>query len=108
MSKRIKNVLFDLIILFMIYWIYAGFNNAISIMKTLLSFFNMLLLKVEESSILTYLFKYHITFPIVGLILVGVGIKRGKCGSIIGKILYYIIGNVVAFVLNFISGIIFI
>ena len=76
--------------------------------KALLSFFNMLLLKVEESSILTYLFKYHITFPIVGLILVGVGIKRGKCGSIIGKILYYIIGNMVAFVLNFISGIIFI
>ena len=51
--------------------------------------------------------KYFITFPILGVILMMLGSPRGKEGHWIGKILYFVVGYGIGFLLDFISKLIF-
>ena len=59
------------------------------------------------TSILTIYFKYFIAYPIVGFILVKIKSPKGTKGHIIGKILYFLVGYIAAFVLDHVSEIIF-
>ena len=53
------------------------------------------------------MFKYFITFPIAGVLLMRLGSPRGKKGHQLGKVLYFMVGYVIGLVLDFISGLIF-
>ena len=62
---------------------------------------------VLGSSILSIVFKYFITYPVVGYTLVIIKYPKGKKGSILGKILYFVIGYAIGFFLDYIAEIIF-
>lgn len=103
MSKRKNDSLIDWIVIsaFLIY--YTGLNNYLSLLFTTLKSINDVLLQLENISILSFVFKYYITFPIVGLILSKIGSPRGKEGHVIGKVLYFIIGYFVCLALDLIA-----
>ena len=64
---------------------------------------NSILISFYDTTILNVMFKYFITFPIVGLILMILGSPRGKEGHWIGKILYFIVGYGIGFLLDIVS-----
>ena len=105
MCKRRTNFLFDLVLLS------AIMIHAFGLKRTLDSFFQMLkllnnfLLQLTNTSILTIMFKYCITFPLVGIFLSAIGSPRGKKGHIIGIVLYFIIGAIIELILNYIGKI---
>ena len=85
------------------------FINQISSIS-LIKFFqpiNEIVKLVLGSSILNINLKYYITYPIVGVILVIIKSPNGKKGSLIGKILYFLVGYIIGFVLDYISEMIF-
>ena len=85
------------------------FINQISSIS-LIKFFqpiNEIVKLVLGSSILNINLKYCITYPIVGVILVIIKSPNGKKDSLIGKILYFLVGYIIGFVLDYISEMIF-
>lgn len=106
-SKRTLKDLFSLItvILLMIY--YNGLSYTADLFYQLLKLFNSVTIQLNNTSILTVMFKFCIAYPIVGVILTAIGSPRGKEGHYIGKILYFIVGYLVGFVLDHISYIVF-
>lgn len=103
MSRRKTNDVAGLIIIALVLIKYKGFKISINLLYQMFNLFNTILLQFSNTSILSLIFKYCITFPIVGIILSFLGSPRGKEGHIIGKILYFIIGYVVGFVFDGIS-----
>ena len=69
--------------------------------------FNSILVLFYDTTILNVIFKYFITFSLVGVILLMLGSPRGKEGHWIGKILYFIVGYGIGFILDFISKLLF-
>jgi len=106
-SKRTSKDLFSLIVIisFMIY--YNGLSYIVNLFYQLLKLFNSIFIQLNNTSILTIMFKYCIAYPIVGVILTAIGSPRGKEGHYIGKILYFIVGYIVGFALDHISYIVF-
>ena len=86
---------------------FYGFNDAINFFYQIMKQINALLIQINNTSIFAVEFKYYITFPIVGIILTAIGSPRGKKGRIIGKILYFIVGYSIGFLLDCISTIVF-
>lgn len=107
MSRRKTNDVAGLIIIAIILIKYMGLKTSINLLYQMFKLFNTILLQFSNTSILSYAFKYCITFPIVGIILSFLGSPRGKKGHIIGKILYFIIGYVAGFVFDSISCMVF-
>lgn len=68
---------------------------------------NTILLQINNASILSCVFKYYITFPIVGIILSFIVSTKGEERKIIGKILYFIVGYIACLVLDVIAQVIF-
>ena len=107
MSRRKEYDFISLIFIAFILCKYVGIKATINLIYHMFQLFNTILLQFNNTSILSFVFKYYITFPIVGIILSFIGSPRSKEGKIIGKILYFIIGYVVCLVLDVIAQIIF-
>lgn len=107
MSKRNLNELSSLIILFSLLIHFTGLKYTLNLFYQLLKSINIVLIQLNNTSVLSVLFKYCITFPTVGIILTVLGSPRGKEGHIIGKILYFIVGYLVGFIFDNISQLIF-
>ena len=106
-SKRKAKDLFRLIVIISLIVYYNGLNYAVNLFYQLLKLFNFLFIHLENTSILTIMFKYCIAYPIVGVILTAIRSPRGKEGHHIGKILYFIVGYIVSFILDGMATIIF-
>ena len=96
-----------LIIILVIITFYNGIGYTLAFLYQLLKLFNTIFLQLYSNSVLSMLFKHHVVFPIVGIILVAIGSPKGREGRLIGKILYYVIGLGIAFLLNYLSNFIF-
>ena len=107
MSKRATSELIELVFTFVILSSFLGIKETLNIIKQILSMFNSILVSCYDTNILNVMFKYFITFPIVGVILMMLGSPRGKEGHWIGKILYFIVGYGIGLILDFISKLIF-
>ena len=107
MSKRTTSELIELVFTFVILSSFLGIKETLNIIKQVLSMLNSILVSFYGTTILNIMFKYFITFPIVGVILMMLGSPRGKEGHWIGKILYFIVGYGIGFLLDFISKLIF-
>ena len=103
MSRRKEYDVVSLIFIVFILCKYFGIKETINLIYHMFQLFNTILLQFNNTSILSFVFKYYITFPIVGIILSFIGSHRGKEGKIVGKILYFIIGYVVCLVLDLIA-----
>ena len=107
MSKKTTSELIELVFTFVILSSFLGDKETLNITKQVLSIFNSILVSFYDTTILNVMFKYFITFPIVGVLLMMLGSLRGKEGHWIDKILYFIVGYGVGFLLDFISKLIF-
>lgn len=107
MSKRTTSELIELAFTFIILSSFLGIKETLNIIKQILSMFNSILVSFYDTTILNVIFKYFITFPLVGVILMMLGSPRGKEGHWIGKILYFIVGYGIGFILDFISKLLF-
>lgn len=107
MSKRTTSELIELAFTFIILSSFLGIKETLNIIKQILSMFNSILVSFYNTTILNVIFKYFITFPLVGVILMMLGSPRGKEGHWIGKILYFIVGYGIGFILDFISKLLF-
>ena len=91
MSKKVSSELTGIVLTFGILSSFIGIKETFNIIKQILSMLNSILISFYDTTILNVMFKYFITFPIVGLILMILGSPRGKEGHWIGKILYFIV-----------------
>ena len=107
MSKKASSQFIELAFAFAILSSFLGFKETLNIVKKMLSMFNSILVSFFDTTILNVMFKYFIVFPIVGLILVMLDLPRGKTGHWVGKILYFVVGYGIGFILDFISRLIF-
>ena len=107
MSKRTTSELIELAFTFVILSSFLGIKETLNIIKQILSIFNSILVSFYDTTILNVMFKYFITFPIVGVILMMLGSPRGKEGYWIGKFLYFIVGYGIGFILDIISKLLF-
>ena len=107
MSRREENDVVRLIFISIILIKCFGIKATTDMLHHMFQLINTILLQINNASILSFVFKYYITFPIVGIILSFIGFPRGKEGQIIGKVLYFIVGYVVCLVLDTIAQIIF-
>lgn len=107
MSKRKANDLASLIVLSGILIHAFGLKYTLDLFYQMFKQFNSVLMQLTNTSVLTAMFKYCIAFPIVGIILTAIGSPRGKEGHIIGKVLYFIVGYIIGFILDCIATIIF-
>lgn len=107
MNKKTTSELIELAFIFVILSSFFGIKETLNITKQVMSMFNYILVSFYDTTILNVMFKYFITFPIVGIILMRLGSPRGKEGHWIGKILYFIVGYGIGFILDFISRLIF-
>ena len=107
MSKRTTSELIELVFTFVILSSFLGIKGTLNIIKQVLSMFDNILVSFYYITLLNVIFKYIITFPIVGVILIMLGSPRGKEGHWIGKILYFVVGYGIGFLLDFISKLIF-
>lgn len=106
-SKRISKDLFNLIVIISLMIYYNGLSYTADLFYQLLKLFNSVIIQLNNTSILTVMFKFCIAYPIVGVILTEIGSPRGKEEHYIGKILYFIVGYIVGFVLDHISYVVF-
>lgn len=106
MSRKSTGELVEVVFIFLILSSFLGIRETLNIAKQILSMFNSIMVSLYDTTILNIMFKYCITFPIVGLILMIIGSPRGKEGHWVGKILYFIVGYGVGFVLDFVSNLI--
>ncbi len=102
-SKTILNDFLNLIPIIALMVYFTGFKNTLNIFYELLKSINLVMTQLCNESILTFVFKYLITFPIVGLLLAWIGSPRGRAGHYIGKVFYFVVGYVVAFALDLIA-----
>ena len=107
MSKKATSELIELAFTFAILSSFLGIKETLNIIKQVLSMFNSILVSFYDTTILNVMFKYFITFPIVGVLLMMLGSPMGKEGHWIGKILYFVVGYGIGFLLDFISKLIF-
>ena len=107
MSKKTTSELIELAFIFVILSSFFGIKETLNITKQVMSMFNSILISFYDTTILNVMFKCFITFPIVGIILMRLGSPRGKEGQWIGKILYFIVGYGIVFILDFISKLLF-
>ncbi len=107
MSKRKANDLVSLIVISALLIHTCGLKYTLDLYFQMLKMFNTILLQLTNTSVLTVIFKYCITFPIVGIILSAIEFPRGKKGRYIGKGFYFVVGYFVGFVLDSIAKIIF-
>lgn len=107
MSKKRSNQLIELSFSFVILSSFIGIKETLTIAKQMFSMFNLILVSFYDITILNVMFKYLVTFPIVGLFLMMLGSSKGKEGHWIGKFLYFIIGYVIGVILDVISNQIF-
>lgn len=107
MSKRTTSELIELVFTFIILSSFLGIKETLNIIKQILSMFNSILVLFYDTTILNVIFKYFITFPLVGVILMMLDSPRGKEGHWIGKILYFVVGYGIGFILDFISKLLF-
>lgn len=107
MNKMATSELIELAFTFVILSSFLGVKETLNIINQILSMFNSILVSFYDTTILNVIFKYFITFPIVGLILMMLGSSRGKEGHWIGKILYFIVGYGIGLILDFVSKLIF-
>ena len=103
MSKKVSSELTGIVLTFGILSSFIGIKETFNIIKQILSMLNYILISFYDTTILNVMFKYFITFPIVGLILMILGSPRGKEGHWIGKILYFIVGYGIGFLLDIVS-----
>jgi hypothetical protein len=103
MSKKVSSELTGIVLTFGILSSFIGIKETFNIIKQILSMLNSILISFYDTTILNVMFKYFITFPIVGLILMILGSPRGKEGHWIGKILYFIVGYGIGFLLDIVS-----
>lgn len=103
MSRKKEYDVVSLIFIVFILCKYVGIKATINLIYHMLQLFNTILLQFNNTSILSFVFKYYITFPIVGIVLSALGSPRSKEGKIIGKILFFIIGYGVCLVLDLIA-----
>lgn len=91
MSKRTISELIELVFTFVILSSLLGIKETLNIIKQILSLsmFNSILVSFYDTAILNVMFKYFITFPIVGIILMRLGSPRGKEGH--GLVKFYIL-----------------
>lgn len=106
-SKRTPKDLFSLISVISLMIYYNGLNYTVDLFYQLLKLFNSVTIQLNNTSILTVMFKFCISYPIVGVILTTIGSPRGKEGHYIGKTLYFIVGYVVGFILDSLATMIF-
>ncbi|MBR6820738.1 MAG: hypothetical protein IKM55_00770 [Bacilli bacterium] len=107
MSKKSTNELVNFILTFVILSCFLGIKETLNIAKLILGMVNSILVSFYDTTILTVMFKYVVTFPLVGIFLMNLGSPKGKEGYWIGKVLYFIIGYAVSFLLDIIAGLIF-
>ena len=107
MSRRKTNDAASLIFISIILIKYIGIKETVDMLYHMFKLINTILLQINNVSILSFVFKYYITFPIVGIILSFIGSPKGEEGKIIGKILYFIVGYVAGLVLDVIAQVIF-
>ena len=103
MIKKVSSELTGNVLPFGILSSFIGIKETFNIIKQILSMFNSILISFYDTTILNVMLKYFITFPIVGLILMTLGSPRGKEGHWIGKILYFIVGYGIGFLLDIVS-----
>ena len=106
-SKRTSRNLFSLIVIISLMIYYNGLSYTMNLFYQLLKLFNFVFIQLNNTSILTIMFKYCIAYPIVGVILTAIGSPRGKEGHYIGKIFYFIVGYVVGVILDSLATLIF-
>lgn len=114
MSKADKKSLLG--IGFLLYFVYKknGIKGVFWALKEIfISAWNFICLlnftsvQITGDSILVALYSTPITFAIVGFVFEILHIKKGKFGKYFGKLLFYIIGIPISFILNLIAIVIF-
>lgn len=106
-SKGDTSELIELAFTFVILSSSIGIKKLLNIIKHVLSWINYFFVSFYNTTVLNEMFKYFITFPIVGIILMKLGSPRGKEGHRIGKVSYFIVGYVIGFILDLLSELIF-
>ena len=104
MTKKKTNDLMSLTVVLVLLYHYYGLEKTICMMKEILIWVNNIMIYFLDTTILNSLFKYCITFPIVGIILVKLGYPKGATGKYIGKILYFAIGYFVGMILDLLTN----
>ena len=104
--KTFKDII-SLIIMFSFMLYFIGVKGTIDLFYQLLKLLNLVFVKLKNTSILSVMFKYCITFPISGFILMSIGSPRGTEGKIIGKIIYFAVGYIACCILDNLAQIIF-
>ncbi len=101
-----KNRTKSLMVFFVALVYIFGFKYTLDLVFQVLKLLNSVLLQFTNTSILTVMCKHYIVFSIVGIILCIIG-TRVKEGHLMGKVLYFIVGYIIGFVLNLLAKIIF-
>lgn len=108
MSKnRLISSISEFIVAFIIIGSYIGYCDAIALFKVIFAQINLVLTSMLDTSLINEVFNHMITYQIVGVILVFIAAPRNKTGKFIGKVLYFLVGNVVGIALNFMSMLVF-
>lgn len=81
--------------------------NMFQIFPAILNILNEIVLAITGDHIITILLGTTITFFVVGLLLEIFNIPRGKFGSAIGSLMFWLVGFPVSFILNFIGRLFF-
>lgn len=103
MSRSIKNFFGYFLYLFIVGCLLLGFDKTIEIAKSILVLLNSMMISLFDTSLLNFLFKHIITYPLVGLVLCLSSCPRGKEGHYLGKAMYFGVGYIVAMILDNLS-----
>lgn len=107
MSRRKTNDVASLIFITIILIKYVGIKESINMLYQIVKIFNTFLQQFYNISVLSFVFKNLIVFPIISIIFSIICCPRGKTGSIIGRILYSIVAYIVCLILDNLAIVIF-
>ena len=107
MSRKDNVELIELIFRFAIFSSFLGVKATFNFIKQLLSLANSILVSLYDTTILNIIFKHFFAYPMVGVILMIIRSPKGKAGHWTGKVLYFIVGYVIGFALDFASKLFF-
>lgn len=102
-----------IICLIILVFIFRGFSEGIDFLKNIglvfieiIKIYNSVLISITGDGFLYYVLGYSITFTIVGIFFYFIPI-RGRISKIMGKILYWGVGMIIAIILNFANTLLF-
>ena len=103
MTKALRRDLADLISAVVVMLAFGAKDACYQMLKIM----NTTIYQLYGASLPNFLFKHVITYFIVGILFTVFNVKRGRAGHYIGKILYFVVGCIIGFILDVVANIIF-